>query len=415
MTRGIQSPLEDVVGLPLSAIKPLASKATGEAGFNVKAQARLFTSMFTRGMQDAADIMSKGTFGKSDIDFAFGGRKTVLPPEAVELFGRLHSALKAPIKRGIFERSLEKRIAANIKNGNDVGDVNVQMRIATQAYKDANRAIFMQDNLISSAYQKMLNALENNKNHKELGTGAAAAAKFMIPFVKVPTNIVGETITTSPVGLALAGAKLLKTTFTEGLKNMSEDDADMVMRMIKKGALGTAAMIVAYNNPQAFGGFYQQGEQRKDSDLRAGQMKLFGVQLPSWLLHAPIFNAMQLAATVIRVQDKYMTKHDKSAVLKGLIAGGVGMAEEMPLLQQPVEVGRLLKDKERQVYAGELAKNTLVPGALQFAAKVERGYNPWTEKTAHPPQLGTIGAGLKSGIPILTEQVPNRKRKAKTW
>ena len=56
------------------------------------------------------------------------------------------------------------------------------------------------------------------KDKEKEGKAAAAIGKFMVPFVKVPTNIVGETITSTPAGLALAGLKFMHTAFTKGVK-----------------------------------------------------------------------------------------------------------------------------------------------------------------------------------------------------
>ena len=84
------------------------------------------------------------------------------------------------------------------------------------------------------------------------------------------------------------------------------------------------------------------------------------------------------------------------------------MAEEEPLFKQPLDLARLANPKERSYYFGELAKNTVAPGLLQFAAKVERGYNPLTEKTSRPAKPVTMMEHIETGFPGLTELAPNK-------
>lgn len=415
LTRLITSPIEDAVGAGIGKLLPkeVTGKAHGEAGFNVKAQAKAFTEAFTTGMKDSYDTMSKGRLGKSDIDFAFGDRKITLPPEVADLLGKLHGAIKAPIKRGIFEKSLEKRIANNIRMGNDITDPMVQTNIAVSAYKDAQRAIFMQDNWASKKYQSFISMLERDKDFPTVSKAFASGMQFLIPFVKVPTNIVGETATLSGGGLVAGGIKLMHTAFTKGLKNLEPVEADMIMRNLKKGAIGTAALLLGYFSPKDFGGFYQEKEKRKEGDLKANQMRIFGVQIPSWLLHSPIFNAMQLGATVRRVKDKYMEEGKDDPTLNGIMAGGLGLIKEVPLAEQPMEVAKLFDPQERNYYVGQLAKNTIDPGILQYIAKIEQGYNPWTENTAHKPQPATILEHIETGLPVLTENVSTKKHNKK--
>ena len=62
--------------------------------------------------------------------------------------------------------------------------------------------------------------------------------------------------------------------------------------------------------------------------------------------------------------------------------GGLGLAEEETAIfnyQWKYMSLKILKD--RDYFWGELAKNTVAPGLLQFAAKsTKRGHNPLTRK-----------------------------------
>jgi len=407
LTRLSTTPLEEGVGAVYSKLLPgLAAKAPGEAGANVKALAKGYKAAFMRGLDDAATVV-KG--GKTDIEAVYG-KKGYLPPEAIDFFGQLHSAIKAPVKRFAFERSFEKRMANNIKNGTPI-DGMVEARIAVEAYKDAQRSIFMQDNAVSRGWSMLINGLErtDTPGGKELAT----AMQWLIPFVKVPTNIVGETVS-HVAGPEIALAKVLHAGLTKGLKNLSQDEAEMILRNLKKGTIGHGALMLGYLNPQAFGGYYQKYEKRDPEDVKFGAAKLFGVKIPAWMLEAPILQTMQLGATVRRVKDT-MVKGQPKGIGEGMWAGGLGLLEHEPLIDEPVRLGEMLgKSNERQYFMGELAKSTLVPAAADYAAKVSDPLDtrPVGERLMDPENKRkptTIPEHIESAIPGLRENVEEKK------
>ena len=66
--------------------------------------------------------------------------------------------------------------------------------------------------------------------------------------------------------------------------------------------------------------YVNRGSHKYQDKLKAGQTKFLGVTLPSWLLHAPIFNVGQLGATIRNVHDKYESKDEKGALSNGVWA-----------------------------------------------------------------------------------------------
>lgn len=404
ITRLVQTPIEEGIGGVYSkAIPGLARKSEGEGGLNVKALAKAYKEAFTTGMKDAYDVLKSG---KSNIDYALG-KGEQLPPEAIEFFGQLHGAIKAPVKRFAFEHSLGKRLARNIANGVDVTDPEVQTRILMDAYKDAQRAIFMQDNFVSKQWTGWVSSLErsaakktNTQLERGLSKGTAATMQFLVPFVKVPTNIVGE-VGTMTAGLPIAGVKVLHTAFTKGLSELTSDEADFILRNMKKGTLGAGALLLGYFRPDLFGGYYQPHEKRKEGDLKAGEMNVGGLHIPIWLLESPIFQTMQLGATIRKAKDK-VVKGEEQGMGEGIWAGALGLAQHEPLIDQPARMSKIFEGKnERDYYLGELAKSTIDPAILDFAAKVT---DP--EKTRKPT---TILEHVKTGIPGLRETVPTKK------
>jgi hypothetical protein len=415
MTRLVTTPLEDVVGGFYSTVLPqLAKGAIGEGGgLNVNETAKAYKNGLVQGIKDAGDILRKGKHGKSNLDVVFGSPAD-LPPEAIDFFGQLHSAIKAPIKRFAFERGLERRLRRNIANGVDVSDPMVQTEILTGAYKDANRAIFMQDNKVATGYQKMVEYLSkaDPKTGKAPSKPVATALQWMLPFVKVPTNIASE-IGAHVYGLEVGAGKIITNAFTKGLDNLSGDEKDIILRNLKKGSLGTAALVLGYMNPQIFGGYYQPKEKRSEEDAKAGGIKLFGMNIPAWFIEAPIYQTMQIGATIRRVKDTKVKdangKVEEKGIGEGILAGALGLADHVPMIDQPVRMASLFTDpKERDWYVGELAKSTVDPALLSYIAsatdpadKESSALNPQNKRSPK-----TMAEHIKSGIPGLREQVP---------
>lgn len=409
LTRLTTTPAEDLVGGVANFILPksLTKDALGEGGgLNVIETVKAYTKGFVEGMKDSYSIMKKGGNGKSDLDVVFG-KGAQLPPEAIDFFGSLHSATKAPFKRIIFERSLSKRFRRSINNGIDVSDPMIQSELAVGAYKDANRAIFMQDNKVSDGWQKMVSYFDktNAKTGKAPAKLTATTLKWLVPFVKVPTNIAAE-IGTNVYGLPIGIAKIIHGAFTKGLENLSGDEKDIILRNIKKGSLGAAALSLGYFNPQYFGGYYQEHEKRDKNDAKAGAFKIAGHNIPAWLIESPIFQAIQIGATMRRVKDAKV-KGEEKGIIEGMWAAALGMAEHVPMVDQPMRIFEAIKDpKKREYFLGELIKNTAIPSLVQKVAE-------WSD-TAEKRNPQTISEHLKAGIPGLREQIAEKQNKTFT-
>lgn len=406
ITRLSTTPIEEGVGAAYSAVLPgIAKKAPGEAGINVSALAKGYKAAFMRGLDDMATV-AKG--GKTDIEAVYG-KKGQAPPEALDFFGQLHSAIKAPVKRFAFERSFQKRLANNIKNGVTI-DGMTEARIAMEAYKDAQRSIFMQDNIVSKGWTNAMAAMERGGASGEL---AASIGRWLVPFVKVPTNILGETIS-HVAGPEIALGQIISKSLGKGLKNLSQDEAESIMRNLKKGTIGNVALMAGYLNPQVFGGYYQNKEKRDPKDVKAGDMRINGANIPAWALEAPLFQAMQLGATVRRIKDQMVKGHEKG-IGEGIWGGALGLLSHEPLIDEPSRLGGMMASPtERQYFLGELTKSTLVPAASDYAAKVldPADTRSTGEKMIEPEnkrQPTTIAEHVESAIPGLRENTPFKK------
>jgi len=411
------TPLEEVVGGGISKLIPnIAKQALREGGFNSKAEAKAITTGIMNGIRASKDILNIKKGGKSNLEVLFGEKR--LPPAAIDFFGHLHSALKAPAKEAEFERSLQKRLDASIRNGVDVTDPLVQASILTLAYKDANRAIFMQDNLISSANSALIRYLENNKSHPKSGKFAASVLQELMPFVKVPTNVIGETFTYAgglPKGVAdvvrvrasaklkAIGAERLASVLHEGMGDLKPDEADMILRTLKKGSIGAAFLLLGYFNPTKVGG-YNSKKKENESEVEEGELKVGDVAIPKFMLHNPLMETLQLGATIRQVKDHYVDNEDKYPILEGTWAAAMGLVSQTPMIDQ---AGRLDKLAKHPVdYAGEFTKGATIPALVDFIAR-------YTDVDENGNRIKRKPDGfvehLESAIPFLRQRVGNNK------
>ena len=78
----------------------------------------------------------------------------------------------------------------------------------------------MQDNIVASAWSNFIKSLESkNKTTGEDKKFIATIGKTLLPFVKIPTNIVGETLTYA--GGSVSGSYKLAKALTKGIENVS--------------------------------------------------------------------------------------------------------------------------------------------------------------------------------------------------
>jgi len=389
----LTSTIEEGIGWGIGkAVPKVAKDAPREGGYNAKAEAKNITEAFKKATYK--DIWETAKAGKGELDQLFG--RSSLPPEALDFFGQLHSALKTMPKRGEFFRSFEKRMEHAIRNGADASDPLVQAEIGAKAYEDAQRTIFMNENNVVTAYQGFLKILENK------GAGSVATGfRLLLPIVKIPSNFVAETSS------YLAGGLKAANVLRKGVENLTPEQKDYVLRNLKKQTLGATLLTIGYMNADKIGGYYQPGKKKKD-DIHFGDVDFLGVKIPHVFLHAPALEMLQFGATIKRVQDKMLGKHKTAAeaLEKGMGASTWGLAEQQPFIGEAARTTQDLKNGGTAYAVGDIAKGFLVPRLIQetaeFMDKDEMG-----EIQKRKPE-GVL-ENLQTGIPILREQIKKKK------
>jgi hypothetical protein len=402
------TPLEEATGAVYSRLFPkLAARAGARegSGFTVSAEAKALAEGFTSGMRDAWQILKTG---KSDLDWVYG-REERMPRDMADFLGSTHDMIKAPAKRNEFARSLELQFQRAMDTGVDVTDPLVQTRFLVEAYKDANRAIFKQDNRLVSGYKSIIGRLTQPDKNGRVPTWSknlAFAAQTVLPIVKIPTNIVGETFQYA-MGTATGMTKLANA-YRKGIETLHPEDATLIMRELKKGSLGAAVLLLGYFGAAGglvqAGGYYEQGEKRKATDVKAGGVRLnFGggnhYDIPRYLVHNPLLEMLQLGATVRRVADSKFKKTDREAqgLPSGVLAAGLGLTEEVPFFNEITQIAKAYDPKTRNSFLGELAKSLIVPQGVQQIATAQ-DKNERTGET-QKRKADTILEHIETGIP----------------
>lgn len=389
----VTTPIESAIGTilgKLPGISKIAKGAPREGGFNPKAEAKAFAQFVDKATYQ--DIRETLKTGRGELEELHD--KKLYPSDGwLDFFGQLHAAIKVLPKRAEYFRSLEIRGQKAIEQGLDITDPLVQQDIAAQAYVDAQRAIYMQENYVTELYKSNVRKLENTKG---LGKPAAEILKFLLPIIKVPTNYVAE-----ESSYILGGFKALYA-LRKGISELTPEENDYVMRALKKQGVGAAFLALGYLNPQAVGGYYSG--KRKRGDLEAGDLKVFGISMPHWALHTPLLEALQFGATIRRARGKAKAKDINKWT--GVLPATKGVLGQIPFVSTPDQILRALKTKDGFFkYLNGQAQSVIEPQLIKEAAE----WTDYKDGKAVKRDPKTFLEYLKTGVPGLREEVKPKK------
>lgn len=399
--RMVMSPLENLIGeIPHRLSPELSRKATTEGGgFDHAAEvAALWKSGRFR------QVLDQITKGSSDLDVLFGPQGKLTDKELqshgiLGIPGRVHGALKEYPRQAEFDRARLKVLKNYEQQGRDITRPDVQLSANMEAFNAAERARFQQRNFISDTFNDAMRRLEQKGGAAK---AAAKVGKFIFPITRVPVNVVGETLNYT-FGLPRAA---IETAIRGGVKNLTPEQANNIMRAYKKGGIGLAVMAYAFLNPQQFGGYYQPNDRRSEKEPKPGEIMAFGYRIPKWATHIPILEAAQLGATTRRVMDKLTEKGESKtqAVTGGVTAGGVGLASQIPFYETPGRLREGLTTDPGRL-AGQQVKG-LIPGFVQEFARA-------TDKNDAGDTVSRKRSGfvqeIQEGIPYARRSLPESR------
>jgi hypothetical protein len=161
----------------------------------------------------------------------------------------MHAAIKAPVKRAEFTRSLEQRMDAAVKAGEDIHHPEVMTRLANESVMDANRAIFQQKTVVSSFFSML---------DKQVPV-AGRTARFLFPVVKIPVNLFKELVTYH-AGAPVAATKI-GMAYWKGVETLPPIQREAIIRQFTKGSIGGAALLWGYFNSDKVRKFFDNAPQ----------------------------------------------------------------------------------------------------------------------------------------------------------
>ena len=406
-------PLDEMASSIFRRVVPgAAGKASIEGqGLSISAYAKALAQALIRGPKDALDMLRKSKGHMSDLDALYSHYDRI--SGALELFGIFHGAEKAFLKRFYFTYAMEQQIKWALEHDLDPLDPLLQMKMGQNAYIYANRGLFLEDNRLSTAWSRSLGAWRQPS--KETGRqtlvamGVEAGSRALLPVTKVGTNIINQTF--ERIFGIVPGSLRAARAYKNGIENLRPEEAELILRQLKRGSVGGVFFTMGLCMPEVFGGMYTQGERRKKADVAAGEMRTPVGDFPRSTLHHPLWEVAQVGATIRHVyQDQ--AKHNASLTMP-IFSGLFGLAGENPFISEAERLGRTLEPRQQGGVVGATARGFIEPQFMQWTAKqLDRRAKAGTflgEVTPRRPK--TVVQQLEMGIPGLRQKVPKRQPK----
>ena len=417
--RTVSTPIRQGIGLAVSKVMPeVARQARFEdvptVGGYVRSEAKALTAMLTKGLPGAWDILRM-----KDTDLQAVLEKEHLPPGALSYPSHIHAALHYPVQVADYARRLQLINERDLRSGVNLSEPVNQLRNMQEAWEYSKRSVFLQDNKLVNAYKAGVKVLQSpdkvTGKPNPIANFIAFGLQAENPVLKVPANFAEEMtehvlgLLDPPVRLAIKGVG--------GFKGLTYGEADMIMRHVKNGFLGAALVALGFLKYKQVGGFYQEGERRKESDAQAGQVKVGGSRVPKLLMEDTALEAMQAGATMHRTIDSIYRLNDpqKKGFPAGLLAVAAGLAEETPFVRDATLLGKILDPRQREHAVAADIASKLVPGFVQeMAAEQDKKtpYNPFEQAQSRaitaPDFSGALKQNLEKEIPGLRKNLPKR-------
>lgn len=394
--------LHEIIGAgarKLPFLSKIAAKAPREGhAFNVQAEAKAFAQLWSKSTWNDIKKNLKNKEGDLQVINDGSDEKTSVPDAKLLDYGAaLHSAIKQIPKHAEFERSLILRTKFAYDNGLDVSNQLVQLKnvteslkdvlpgadmkdIESKAYQDALRDILMQDNVVSKTWTGAINTLnqlaESGKLNKQslqspgiknATKSLSTALQVMIPITKVPINFVIDRIEYTPVVGAIRALLIMR----RGIEKMTPDEADYVLRVVKKQGIGAGMLAFGYLNPNMFGGFQVSGNKRSDDELKANDVEVMGYKIPHFMTHTPFLTICQLGATLRHIADgdvegeftvnKYIKSLDRGPA-DAAVANTKDIVKTVPFMDTPTRLTDAVRSKESfDKFMSDFIKGLVLP------------------------------------------------------
>lgn len=375
-------------------------------GLQLGAHAKGLGAAFSK--QTLKDIRDKLVKGQSDRQ-ALYERPSFTPHPMLEIVGKLHDATKTALENYAYARALERigknRRAELARSGLSSDQIDkamvtntAQSLIMAEAYAESKAAKLQGENKLVDWLNGTLKRMDKSGVAGQVGT---AVLRSQMPIVKIPTNMVKEGLeyaTGLPRGLMDA--------WSADLAKLSPQQANDIMRKLKKGSVGLGIMAAGWAGYQSMGGLYSPGHKPANPSVGYGDIKTPEGTLSHHWTHSPAWEVAQMAALAHHVYDEDR-RHAMPALqgaLDSMMRSGGAFVFNMPLIEGPKHLVEATEGGHNfRHWAGGMAREYLEPGAVQWYASMRD-----TDSNGHPIKRKpkTFEDELKMGIPGERQQVP---------
>lgn len=398
----------------LPKISQIAKSAPSEGSSSLANVARATAKGLTKGFEDAYKTAKTG---QSDLKAAFSDRPEVAR-SWLNFFQTVHEVIKSPLRRAAFELSLAKRMESAARNGADINDPMTQLALSKDAYLDSDRALLLENNRLANGIRVLLKNLETpDKKTGRIPIGGktlSTIGRVELPILTVPLNYVKQTLDAA-FGLAIGSGKAALA-FRRGIDNLDPKEADEILRHLKYGTIGGAALLYGFydgyknaGNQQnaTLGGFYQPGEKRKDNQAGINGIRVGGHNVAGLFLHNPVLAVAQLGHTMGAILGSKINKKSdqKHSVPVAVASSLMGLLNESPYGTTTDFTTKLADSRSAEYALGEHVKGLVVPTGVQELAKVS-DLDAKNNVIKRDPK--TALQHIETGIPFLRQTVKKK-------
>jgi len=379
------------------------------------------TNAYWKGLIEGSKEIKGIISGKtSALDLKFG-KGTDIPQNWMGLWGRLHEAVKNPTRVANYNMAYGRYLKWAERMGEDPHSEAVKQQAELTAFAYGNDSIFKSDNFVVNIYNSQIRKLEREGM---LGKTIAFGLKQTLPIVRIPTNIIFQTFEYA-LGTLPATLNIIKAV-NKGIDKISPEEADLIMRQLKRGSAGAFMIVVGAVFEENIGGIYMTGEEK--GELEYGQIKFpwWDKPLPRNLLENPLFACLQIGASMSRYWKNHVEEtmpwYEKGAEIAwGAVKTAGGLVEEAPFVKSMFEVEKIAHARDRlaETFA-EVYFQPYIPAASKYVADLMDLEQPvdWTSfwdvaNTAVAPKYNkrvpeNVLQVMQESIPFLRNDIPLR-------
>lgn len=333
--------------------------------------------------------------------------------------GNSHEMLKTPLKINIWKRSVLKGMESERRAmeadgkytpeeiSDHLNSAEFHNHLNALAWSEANREALSGKNLFNDMYNGLQARLKQEAAkggaRGAVAAGAGRLMKWEFPVTNVPINWAIQKASYAGGGiaaiahLAAAADKGLGNKFVlkNAINNLTREQADSIMRNMKRQAVGVPLMAIGYYLYQNFGGMYQQGDSKNKNKPDSESVKIGSAKIPKSVLENPALSALQTGATAAWVDHK-----PKSDRFEGALAGAKSLIADNPFIEDTAGLAKGFNDVHSLgQWAGKEA-SSVIPAPISWAART------FDNEEHRKPKTGLDEIKMK--IPGYRETVPRQ-------